>query len=509
MRIEIASHDRIGISQEILASFAKNGWNITAMEVALQVTYVHINTHGVTLDQVRAAVEKIDGVIGCQSVKMLPTESRENHLQTLLARIPDPIFDVDSNGRVLTMNQAAKALVIEKHQTYTITELLNISDAHLASKSAVAVEVTYMGQQFVAEITPVIVEEATNGAVVILKAVQAIGRQISLMQQPTQHHLTSIISRSSNMALLKQQLLKFAEIKLPVLISGETGTGKELFARAIHQSSSRKNAPFLAINCAALPEHLLESELFGYAPGAFTGAQKSGKPGLFELAKGGTVFLDEIAEMSTYLQAKLLRFLEDFTYRRVGGTVELKADVRIISASHQHFPELIHNKRFREDLFYRLNVLSLTLPALRERLDDIDLLADHFIESAAEQVNQNKPKLSSAALAQLKKHPWPGNIRQFQNILFRVIALNDKKIIEQDDILAVLGQVELSESPEHTQSFSDFNWENIPDWRAAQAVFEKQILEQLLPVYPSTRKLAERLNVSHNKIAMKLREHGL
>ena len=315
---------------------------------------------------------------------------------------------------------------------------------------------------------------------------------------------------------MKTQTRRFSELELPVLISGETGTGKELLARALHNASGRANAPFLAINCAALPENLLESELFGYASGAFTGAKKSGKPGLFELADTGTIFLDEIAEMSVYLQAKLLRFLEDYKYRRLGGTQELTANVRIISASHQNLPQQIEQKLFREDLFYRLNVLNLSIPPLRDRPDDIVLLAAHFIEMAALQVARKAPVLTEQALGALKTSQWPGNIRQLQNILFRAIALNETGVIEKSDIDGALSQFTTSgliipSSPEESVSGSDNT--NIlyecKDWSSAQDKFESDLLKELYPLHPTTRKLAERLKVSHNKIAMKLRKYGI
>jgi transcriptional regulator of aroF, aroG, tyrA and aromatic amino acid transport len=301
-----------------------------------------------------------------------------------------------------------------------------------------------------------------------------------------------------------------------VLISGETGTGKELIARALHQLSPRANAPFLAINCAALPENLLESELFGYSAGAFTGAKKTGKPGLIELAEGGSIFLDEIAEMSTYLQAKLLRFLQDFSYRRVGGTKELHANVRIISASHQNLAKLITEKLFREDLYYRLNVLNLALPALRERTVDIHLLATYFINNAVKQVEQvvepasGVLRLTEEALLLLQAYHWPGNIRQLQNVLFSVVALNTSQVIDAQAIeqaLTKFSQVSPLSPNEVTTDISVL--QNIKDWPSAQASFEKKLLSQLYPLFPTTRKLADRLNVSHNKIAMKLRKYHL
>jgi len=316
------------------------------------------------------------------------------------------------------------------------------------------------------------------------------------------------------MTLLKEQCIRFAKLDLPVLISGETGTGKELVARALHQKSNRAKAPFLAINCAALPDHLLESELFGYNRGAFTDAKKSGKPGLIELAEGGSIFLDEIAEMSVYLQAKLLRFLEDFSYRRVGGTTELYANVRIISASHQKLTELIDSKKFREDLFYRLNVINIKLPPLRARIADITLLTEHFITNASKQVKSGMltpvvvPSLTKQAWLLLKTYPWPGNIRQLQNVLFSVIALSRHDVISAAEIEQALSTFPIQKPALNIENNLAV-LEQQKDWASAQAEFEQRLLNALYPLFPTTRALASRLNVSHNKIAMKLRKYGI
>jgi len=393
----------------------------------------------------------------------------------------------------------------------------------LLTNKSITCSLTLAGQSYLADVSPifsvikdnkvVISEQKISGAVIILRTMKTLGRQISLLQSQKDQGFENIIGQSSRMRVLLEQTQRYAELDLPVLVSGETGTGKELIARALHSSSNRAKSPFLAINCAAISEHLLESELFGYASGAFTGAKKGGKPGLFELAQGGTIFLDEIAEMSVYLQAKLLRFLQDFRYRRVGGTKELVANVRIISASHQNLTTLVEKQLFREDLFYRLNVLNLDLPPLRDRKDDIPLLSQHFIENAALQVNQLAPKISEQALNTLLAYHWPGNIRQLQNILFRVVALDTKQLIEQSDLVTALSQLDKQHLTAENLSNEPLCNDDIEgkddNWSEYQARFEYQLLSKLYPLYPTTRKLAQRLSVSHNKIAMKLREHKI
>jgi TyrR family helix-turn-helix protein len=290
-----------------------------------------------------------------------------------------------------------------------------------------------------------------------------------------------------------------AVVDAPLLITGETGTGKELLAQACHGVSNRSNAPFLELNCAALPESLAESELFGYMSGAFTGAQRGGKPGLFEMADGGTVFLDEIGEMSLYLQAKLLRFLNDGKFRRIGGDKEVRVNVRIISATHRNLPKMVQEGLFREDLFYRLNVLHLEMPALRDRPDDILLLAGHFIERACTQSQKPVCRLNSSACAALVSNRWPGNVRQLQNVVFRAITMSDQRVLGAADVDWAEGSI----------SADEVNLDTAENWDLSVSAFERALLERLYPQYPSSRKLAARLATSHSMIATKLRKYGI
>jgi len=508
MKFEIKSSDRIGISQEILSAFSKQSWNLKAIEVETCFTYVNIENTTVALLNVQNVLQTISGIISCTEISLMPSEKRENHLNTLLARIPDPIIDIDEKGVILAFNQAAQNLLpdeLNNAQGQQVEKYLDCSTSSILANKEQSRSLNFIGQPFVADITPVFSNSRISGAVISLRSINKLGRQIALMQSSSDSVLDNIIGKSSSLSLVVSQTLRFAELDLPVLISGDTGTGKELIARALHQSSPRKAEPFLTINCAALPEQLLESELFGYESGAFTGAVKGGKPGLFELAHGGTVFLDEIAEMSVYLQAKLLRFLQDYQYRRLGGTKELKANIRIISATHQDLNQLISTKQFREDLYYRLNVLKLVLPPLNKRIEDIPLLVKHFVKNAARQIGQSVPKIEDDVLRLLQEHSWPGNIRQLENVIFRIIALDQSGEIKVSDITDILyGQGNVNADKDKIKTELVFE-----DWTSAQAHFEKSLLKELYPYYPTTRKLATRLKVSHNKIAMKLRAYGI
>lgn len=229
----------------------------------------------------------------------------------------------------------------------------------------------------------------------------------------------------------------FAQADAPVLITGETGTGKELIARMVHRDSPRANGPFVALNCAAIPETLLESELFGHIKGAFTGAVAS-RRGRCELAKGGTLFLDEIGDMPVSLQPKLLRLLQEMEYEPVGSAQTLHADFRVVAATHCQLEQAVAEGRFRADLYYRLNVLQIKLPALRDRRQDIALLAEHFVQKHATQMKMQVPGLLSSAARKLVQHDWPGNVRELENIIYRAVVLSRGAEIDDKHFAPIL-----------------------------------------------------------------------
>jgi two-component system, NtrC family, response regulator PilR len=249
----------------------------------------------------------------------------------------------------------------------------------------------------------------------------------------TSHQFANIIGTSTPMMALFQLVETIAPTSSTVLITGESGTGKELVARAIHVNSPRRDRPFVALNCGALSETLLDSELFGHMRGAYTGAD-SNKKGLIEVAEKGTIFLDEIGEMSPVVQVKLLRVLQERKFRRLGGTEEIDADIRILAATNRDLSKMVADGTFREDLFYRINVIPLRLPSLRERIDDIPLLADHFVARFAEQMGKPISGISGAAVARLKLYGWPGNIRELENAMERAVALEQSPTILIDSL---------------------------------------------------------------------------
>ena len=305
--------------------------------------------------------------------------------------------------------------------------------------------------------------------------------------------------KSEGMLKVYKDVKKTAETIANVLILGESGTGKELVARAIHENSSRSDGPFVVINCGGIPENLLESELFGYMKGSFTGAYAD-KTGLFEIAHSGTIFLDEIGELSPFLQVKLLRVVQEKTFRRVGGSRDISVDVRIISATNQNLEERVKSGDFREDLFYRLNVIPVKVPPLRERKEDIPPLVNHFIEKYSREYNKEIKKISPYAMSLLVEYPFPGNVRELENIIERSVALETTNIILPENLeISVAGDPPLSSGDdlEIPEEGLDLNEE--------VAKFERTLMGKALQkVGGSKTKAAKLLRVSIDSLRYRL-----
>jgi len=315
----------------------------------------------------------------------------------------------------------------------------------------------------------------------------------------------SIIGQSSKMLALYDLLEKIAPTKTNILITGESGTGKELAAKAVHYNSSRKDKPFVTLNCGAIPESLIESELFGHMKGAFTDAITT-KKGLFEMADEGTIFLDEISELPLLMQVKLLRVLQDREFKRVGGTDDIRVDVRIISATNKDLEDGVKEKRFREDLFYRLNVIQIKMPPLRDRKEDIPILAAHFLKKFSEELNKNISKISPEALTMLLNYEYPGNVRELQNIIERAVALGNGNELTPQHLSSYLD--------EQTQAKrSAIDLDIPPDGIDLEKVIEEIERALLLKALDRTKgikkKAAELLRINFRSMRYRLEKYGL
>ena len=324
-----------------------------------------------------------------------------------------------------------------------------------------------------------------------LHALQQENRR--LLQTQTHALISGVITRDPALLKVCRNVEKVAPSDATVILLGESGTGKEILARALHQSSARREKRFMAINCAAIPEALLESELFGYEKGAYTGAVKQ-TPGKIELAHEGTFFLDEVGDLPMALQAKLLRFLQERVIERVGGRKEIPVDVRIVCATHQNLKKLIEESRFREDLYYRLSEIVITIPPLRERVGDAALLAHHFKNKFCAQEKRASLSFSQDALAAIESHPWPGNVREMENCIKRAVIMAEGPIVTAED----LG---LQTSPGPAEAI---NLRQIRDKAEYDA-----LMKALARVNGNVVKAAELLGVSRPTIYDLMNRHGI
>ncbi|MGG1658991.1 sigma-54 interaction domain-containing protein [Brevibacillus sp. NRS-1366] len=371
---------------------------------------------------------------------------REKHLmEAVVNSAHDAVIAVDRLSHITLVNEHAKLLlglsgdVLGKPITDYIphSDMLRVLKTGRQELGEVA---TVLDRSIVINRIPVIVKDQVVGAVSNFKEISDIQKmEMSLRKKlhdnglEARYRLDSIIGTSTKIIETKEQAALFAKTHATVLITGESGTGKELFAQGIHLESGRALGPFLAVNCAALPESLLESELFGYEDGAFTGAKKGGKPGLFELAHGGTLFLDEIGEMPLRIQVLLLRVLQERRVRRVGGERIIPVDVRIVAATNRDLAEEIEKEHFRADLYYRINMLKLDVPPLRERLSDIPVLVASMVQEINEQHEQKVEEIDEGLYAMFQSYHWPGNVRELRNVVERMVLLAKGGKLDKED----------------------------------------------------------------------------
>ena len=391
------------------------------------IAYVHIKTG---YQAIVHAIE--DAVATARSLERAKT--RGTLLATLLNNATYALFAINSYGVIIAANRQAELLFgglpLEGKSIDVIYQGSKWSQTVLSGSLAEALQ-TIGGQQILVSQQPIKVDEQTSGVLFTFQNAEAIQKtehkirtELNRKGLVARYSFEDIVTQNTFMLQLVEKAKRFSVVNGAVLLLGETGTGKELFAQSLHNHSPRSKEPFVAVNCAALPEQLLESELFGYSEGAFTGASKGGKVGLFELAHKGTLFLDEIGEMPIVLQAKLLRVLQEKEVRKIGADKIIPVDVRVISAANCNIMERVKNGLFRLDLFYRISLLSLQIPSLHERKDDIGILFKHFVAQYCKRHNQHSPTIKRAAIDALEQFYWPGNIRELRNAAERLAILH-------------------------------------------------------------------------------------
>jgi len=448
-------------------------------------------------------------------------------LDTVLNIINDGIVVVDRDGVVSLVNRVLADYLNTNVQDLVgrhVTEVLKNSRLHIVARTGIPElsEIMSIGEdQLIVSRLPVIRNGSPVGAVgkIIFPyrdEIKELVRKFNSLQNKLSYYedelkkasreifdVSNIIAESPGMIRVLNEAKKVSRGSSTVLITGESGTGKELIARAIHAYSERRKCPFIMVNCAAIPENLLESELFGYAPGAFTGADRNGKPGRFELADKGAVFLDEIGDMSLNLQAKLLRVLQERSFERLGSTKTINVDVRIISATNKDLEKAIKEGSFREDLFYRLNVINLRLPPLRERPEDIEPLVGHIIDRLNRIMRTNITGVSVDAMKILKDYHWPGNIRELENVLERAVNFVTEGSIKPVHIPSHLLRCDLADIDGGTEYAEDTLVSRL---RQAE---RDVILEALEKTGGNISRAAKILSVSRTHLYIKMDKLGI
>lgn len=515
MRLEITCNDCVGIGQKILGISVKYNINVREIEFK-QLGKIFINIPDIDTSELQLIISKLkllEGVKEVKTVFCMPSEQENNELLTLINAFPDPLISLDIKGNIRFVNNIASSMmgcsskaiqgqhISQWLKGFNFTRWLGTNEVFTQTH-----RLKFQDESFVADILPINVANETTddkegeknvltGAVLILKSEGRLGQQINPFKELDENTFSGIQASSVGMRKVIREAKRMSQLDASILIIGETGTGKEILARACHAASERADQPFMTLNCAALPDDVAESELFGVGEKDDDENQR----GIFELADGGSVFLDEVGEMSTKLQSKLLRVIQNGSFRRVNSEQEVTVNVRIISSTNKDLLNLVSLGKFREDLYYRLNVFGLNIPPLRERRSDIIPLTESFITQAEQQIGSSNLTLTSECRRFIEHYPWPGNVRQLENVITRSVSLLEGSKIE----------IEHLQLPAYTREDGYLEQEFDGTLDTAVKKFEADLLRKLYPAYPSSRQLAKKLGLSHTAIANKLREYDI
>lgn len=515
VRLKIETRDRIGMTSDILNTFNKYHINLKALEVGPGIISVKIdNDFSIELGALMKELVSIKDVINVVRIHSMPQELKEKYINAVLNATGEGIIAVDKEGLITTFNQAAEKIlnlesqnVIGKHVEKVISKdapiLKMIETGEIYDNEEIILQNKNQKSHYFTSGRPIIDLSGTPvGAVASLTDIDTVMKLVHSVTKPSMNTFDDILGNSKSIVNVKKMALAVAKSDSTVCIRGESGTGKELFARALHMASPRRNNPFVAINCGALPPTLLESELFGYEEGSFTGAKKGGKQGLFKYADKGTIFLDEIGDLPSHLQVKLLRVLQEHKIRRIGSNEETSINVRVITATNKNLEEMIENDQFRQDLYYRLNVIPLLIPPLRERKEDIPMLVNDFVNKLSKRLNKGKVDITDDAMRKLVAYTWAGNVRELSNVIERAINLCEDKI----EIHHVILRKELPDTVVDINSFQKITRKTLNDLVADA---EKNAIKEALKEYGSIRKTARALGVTHATIINKMKRYNI
>ena len=529
------AQNRVGMVYDILKTVSNLGINVLNIEVNPPHIYFKVQwpsdlSWATLTRQLKSHVVDIGEII---EVDIMEYEKKETTLDVIGDNISEGIIVVDQSGTVTYFSKKARDMlgIPEKGQP-NLEGIFKSRDFEPAlsldeDRDNIEVTVTWQGKstRVLTSVRTITNEEGIPaGALIIFRELDDVRQLIQSVSGPSLIDFEDIIGESQVFTNAINLAKTVAPTNMSVMLRGESGTGKELFARAIHKNSSRRKGPFVAVNCAAIPDSLLESEFFGYERGAFTGASSGGKQGLLELATHGTLFLDEVGDLSPPLQAKILRALQEQRIRRVGGRQEIKIDIRIVSATNKELEQMMSEGTFREDLFYRLNVIPIWIPPLRTRKEDIPLLAEHFVNTMARELGKPYLRLSQNAIARLLDYGWPGNVRELQNVIQRAAILASEEIdathlviesvpltsaFREPDALLDLSRSLTDESEQERSESLFYLPDELPvDLPKLLEKIEAYYIAQASKVYYSSRQIGSALGISHTTAINKMRKFG-
>ncbi|NEZ76519.1 AAA family ATPase [Clostridium botulinum] len=513
MKLEIITEDRLGMVLDILNVLYNESMDIKSLEVFPKKIYININKKiSYNKNMIIKKIKNIKAVVRVKKIDILPYEKDEKKLFTIIDSLEEGVIFVNEKCQVEVFNKYCENLfntlkenAIRKHIKEILGQNQLILDALKMVKDYdnLQVFINNKDRKGMYVSTARAIKDDKNkiiGFIILIKDLKETIEIVNSIKYKEDEAFKGIIGKSICIDNLKEICKSVAKTNSTVLICGESGTGKELFAKAIYKLSLRNNKNFVTVNCAGLQDNLIESELFGYEAGSFTGAKSNGKEGFFKLADKGTIFLDEIGELPLNIQCKFLRVLQEGTIRKIGSTKEEKIDVRIIAATNKNLEEMVLKGKFREDLYYRLNAVPIEIPPLRERKEDIQLLVDNFVKALNKSLNKNIRYIDKKFINKLLKYNFPGNIRELQNIIERTMNLCSDNILS-DKNLSINTNITLN---------NDKN--NDSGALLLQDIVEKAekcAIQKVMNEYKSLRKVGKVLGVSHTTVMNKIKKYGI
>lgn len=518
IRLEINTENRFGITTEILYKLYNKKIDLISMEVFPKKVCVKIDEIDTkTKEILKEAICNIDDVISVNEVQLLSYEKNEQQLLAVINSVDEGIISIDKDFKINIFNNYCQELF-----NYKKEDVIGVDIRDILGKDDAIINLVNKGIEYdnikasllhnnTASSYITTGRRITNdydesvGAVVSIKDVNKARQLVKIINTNNDGPFKDIIGNSKSIENVKKVTAAIANSDSTVLLRGDSGTGKELFANAIHNLSDRKDKRFVAINCAALPENLLESELFGYEKGSFTGAMQNGKEGLFKEANCGTIFLDEIGELSMFIQAKLLRVLQEGKIRKIGSSKEEKVDVRVIAATHKNLEQMIKDGEFREDLYYRLNVIPIKIPSLKERLEDIPILVQFFINKLNKKLKKDIKGFKKEFIDVLLCYDWPGNVRELQNLVERAMNLCNGDILTSQDIIID----SICENEDIVYKFVEKEKIEPKSLKEEMENYEKEIINKVFKSEKSYRESAKILGISHTAVMNKVKKYNI